>query len=53
MLSDELQRFCNEIYSENNISDIITNDDITFVIFTICKNGISMNSGLKVLPNGL
>ena len=38
MLSDELQRFLNEI---NN------------VIFTVCKKGIFMNSGLKVLPKGL
>ena len=34
MLSDKLQRFLNEINSENNKSDIIT--DITFVIFTVC-----------------
>ena len=42
MLSDELQIFLNEI-----------NSNITFVIFTVCKNGIFMNSGLKVLPKGL
>ena len=42
MLSDELQRLRNEINS-------ITCDDITFVIFIICKNGIFMTSGLKVL----
>ena len=53
MLSDELQRFLNEINIENNKSDIITCDDITFVIFTVCKNGIFMNSGLKDLPKGL
>ena len=54
MLSDELLRFLNEINCENNKSDIIiTCDDITFVIFTVCKNGIFMNSGLKVLPKGL
>ena len=34
MLSGELQRFFNEINSENNKSDIITRGDITFVIFT-------------------
>ena len=50
MFSDELQRFLNEINSANNKSDIIICDDITFVIFTVCKNGIFMNSGLKVLP---
>ena len=49
MLSDELQRFLNEINSENNKSDITTSDDITFVIFTVCKIGIFMNFGLKVL----
>ena len=62
MLSDELQRFLNEINSENNKrqcleynkSDIITcGDDITFVIVTVCDNGIFMNSGVKVLPKGL
>ena len=47
MLSDELQRFLNEINGENNISDI------TFVIFIIYKNGIFINSGLKILPKGL
>ena len=50
MLSDELQRFLNEINSENNKSDIITCDDITFVIFTVCKSRIFMNFGFKVLP---
>ena len=50
MLSNELQRFLNEINSESNKSDIITCNDITFVIFTVCKlNGISLNSGLEVL----
>ena len=38
MLSDELQKFLNEINRENNHS-----------IFTVCKNGIFKNSGLKVL----
>ena len=32
MLSNELQRFINEINSDNNKTDIITYDDITFVI---------------------
>ena len=53
MLSDELQRFLNETNSENNKSDIITCDDITFVIVTVCKNGMFMNYGLKVLPKDL
>ena len=40
MLSDELSRFLNEINSENKKCDVITYDDITFVIFTVCKNGL-------------
>ena len=32
MLSGDLQRFLNEINSENNISDINICDDITFII---------------------
>ena len=52
MLSDELQRFLNEIKSENNKSDIITCAVITF-IFTVCKIGVFMNSELKVFLNGL
>ena len=48
MLSDELQTFLKEINSENNKTDITTCDDITFVIFTVCKNGIFINSGQKV-----
>ena len=51
MLSDE--RFLNEINSENHKSNIITCDDVTFVIFTICKNGVFMNSGFKALLKGL
>ena len=40
--------FLSEINSENNKRDVIT-----FVIFIVCKNGIFMNSGLKVLQTGL
>ena len=43
MLSDELQRFINEINSENNKSDIFTCDAIIFSIFTVCKNEFFMN----------
>ena len=56
MLSDELQRFLNEINSEHNkviVITFITSDDITFVIFTVCENRFFMNSGFKVLPKGL
>ena len=32
---------------------MITCDNITFVVFTVCENGILIHSGLKVLPKGL
>ena len=65
MISKWWYHFCYFHCLKNNKSDIITcdeitfvmftvwSDGITFVIFTVCKNGIFMNSGLKVLPEGL
>ena len=50
MLSNEMLRFLSEIEI-----DITTGGhyEITIFIFTVSKNGLFMNAGLKVLPNGL
>ena len=50
MLSDALQMFRNEIYSENNTREVMVS---LLIFFTVCKNQIFMNSGLKVLPKGV
>ena len=53
MLSDELHRFLNEINSEKIIKVISSLVIISLVIFTVCKNGIFMNSGLTLsVPDG-
>ena len=36
-----------------SILRLVVTSEITIFIFTVSKNGLFMNSGLKVLPKGL